>query len=89
MARAVSATARTVAIARESFLATGRVPVAIRPEVAQSWRRSAAHGVIERAMAPVELTDDSLRSYRDSHPLALAMPVIRRLLVAHRSESVV
>ncbi len=86
MARAVSATARTVSVAREAFLATGRVPGAIRAEVAQSWRRSAALGVIERAMAPVELTDDSLRSYRESHPLALAMPVIRRLLVAHALE---
>jgi transcriptional regulator of acetoin/glycerol metabolism len=86
MARAANATARIVAVARESFLATGQVPVAIRPEVVQSWRRSAAHGVIERAMAPVELTDDSLRSYRESHPLALAMPVIRKLLVAHALE---
>ncbi len=80
------AAARTVAAARESFLATGRVPGAIRPEVAQSWRRSAAFGVVDRAMAPVELTDDSLRSYRESHPLALAMPVIRKLLVAHALE---
>ncbi|HEX4015760.1 MAG TPA: GAF domain-containing protein [Frankiaceae bacterium] len=86
MARAANATARTVAVARESFLATGRVPGAIRPEVAQSWRRSAAHGVVDRAMAPVELTDDSLLSYRDNHPLSLAMPVIRKLLVAHALE---
>lgn len=86
MARAVSVTARTVSVAREAFLATGRVPGAIRAEVAQSWRRSAALGVIERAMAPVELTDDCLRSYRESHPLALAMPVIRRLLVTHALE---
>ncbi len=83
MADAASITARSVAVAREAFLATGNVPVAVRPEVAQSWRRSAAFGVVERAMAPVELTDDALRTYRDAHPLALAMPVIRRLLVAH------
>jgi transcriptional regulator of acetoin/glycerol metabolism len=78
--------ARTVAAARDLFLSTGRVPGAIRPEVAQSWRRSAAFGVVDRSMAPVELTDDSLRTYRESHPLALAMPVIRKLLVAHALE---
>lgn len=83
MADAASSTARTVAVAREAFLATGTVPGAVRPEVAQSWQRSAAFGVVERAMAPVELIDDALRTYRDAHPLALAMPVIRRLLVAH------
>ena len=86
MARAANAAALAVADAREAFLTTGQVPAAVRAEVAQSWQRSAAFGVVERAMAPVELTDDSLRSYRDSHPLALAMPVIRRLLVAHALE---
>ena len=80
------AATRTVAAARDLFLSTGRVPGAIRPEVAQSWRRSAALGVVDQAMAPVELTDDALRSYRESHPLALAMPVIRKLLVAHALE---
>ena len=83
MTSAAHTAARTVAGAREAFLTTGLVPRAVRPEVAQSWRRSAAFGVVERAMAPVELTDDDLHSYRDAHPLALAMPVIRRLLVAH------
>ncbi len=75
--------ARTVAAARELFLATGRVPAAVRAEVVQSWQRSTALGVVDQAMAPVELTDDALRNYRESHPLAVAMPVIRRLLVAH------
>ena len=80
---APSLTARSVAVARESFLTTGRVPRVIRPEVAQSWRRSAEHGVADGAMAPVDLTDDALRTYRAAHPLALGMPVIRRLLVEH------
>ncbi len=80
---APSLTARSVAVARESFLTTGRVPRVIRPEVARSWKRSAAHGVADGAMAPVDLTDDALRSYRAAHPLALGMPVIRRLLVEH------
>ncbi len=83
MAHAANATARTVADAREAFLTTGRVPGAVRDEVARSWQRSAALGVIERAMAPVELTDDALRTYRDNHPLAIAMPVVRELLVSH------
>jgi hypothetical protein len=75
--------ARTVAAARDQFLTTGLVPGAVRDEVARSWQRSAALGVIERAMAPVELTDDALRTYRDNHPLAIAMPVVRELLVSH------
>ncbi len=48
-----------------------------------SWRRSLGSGVDPDAVAaPVDLLDDDLASYRDAHPLAAVMPVIRRLLVA-------
>ncbi len=88
------AAARTVAAARDLFLTTGRLAdlqstIAkgmVRAEVAKSWQRSAEHGVTASEMAPVELTGDSLRSYRDAHPLSVAMPVIRRLLVEHAVE---
>ena len=55
---------------------------AVRPVVRDSWRRSLGSGVDPDGCAPpVELLDDELRAYRDAHPLARVMPVIRRLLV--------
>ncbi|MET0473832.1 MAG: GAF domain-containing protein [Mycobacterium sp.] len=54
----------------------------IRPVVAESWQRSLATGVdpdlgAARSSAVTRSVDD----LRDAHPLALALPVIRRLLV--------
>ncbi len=53
-----------------------------RTLVAESWSR-AEQGRLdpERVSAPLRLDGDVLRAYRDSHPLASAMPAIRRLLV--------
>jgi hypothetical protein len=54
----------------------------VRPVVLDSWRRSLGNGVDPDGGAPpVELLDDDLVAYRDAHPLAPLMPVIRRLLV--------
>lgn len=54
----------------------------IRPIVWDSWRRSLGSGVDPDGGGPsVDLVDDDLRAYRDSHPLAAVMPVIRKLLV--------
>src|SRR6476646_9957538 len=54
----------------------------VRPVVAKSWQRSLAKGVdpdIDGARpSPVAL---SIARLRDAHPLAPALPVIRRLLV--------
>jgi hypothetical protein len=54
----------------------------IRPMVAESWRRSLATGVDPDRdgglASPVTL---SLARMRDTHPLASALPLIRRLLV--------
>ncbi|GAA1431896.1 GAF domain-containing protein [Microlunatus lacustris] len=48
----------------------------------ESWRRSVDHGVDpELAAPPIRLPEDRLAELRAAHPLAAAMPVIRRLLL--------
>jgi transcriptional regulator of acetoin/glycerol metabolism len=55
---------------------------AVRDVVRASWRRSLGSGVDPDGCAPpVDLLDDDLLAYRETHPLAAVMPVIRRLLV--------
>lgn len=76
------ALSRTLAHAHDRFVETGRAGVAVRPLVAKSWRRSISIGIDpEQAAAPMALVDDELLSWRDAHPLAPVMPVIRRLLL--------
>jgi hypothetical protein len=79
--------AREVRAAHEQFLA-GEVDVAaldattVRPVVAKSWQRSLAKGVdpdFDRARPAAVAV--GIAKLRDSHPLAPALPVIRRLLV--------
>src|SRR4051794_37363064 len=54
----------------------------VRSVIRESWRRSLGSGVDPDGVAPpVELLDDDLIAYREAHPLASVMPVIRRLLV--------
>ena len=54
----------------------------IRPVVAESWRRSLATGVDpDRDGALSSAMTLSLARMRETHPLAAALPVIRRLLV--------
>ncbi|WP_233492150.1 phytochrome sensor protein [Blastococcus sp. TF02A-30] len=54
----------------------------LRTVVRDSWRRSLGHGVDPDGGAPpVELLDADLIAYREAHPLAPVMPVVRRLLV--------
>jgi hypothetical protein len=61
---------------------TDLVDGAVRDVVRASWRRSLGSGVDPDGCAPpVELLDDDLIAYREAHPLATVMPVIRRLLV--------
>ncbi|SOD95047.1 phytochrome sensor protein [Blastococcus haudaquaticus] len=55
---------------------------AVRAVVHDSWRRSLGSGVDpDGGVPPVDLLDDDLIAYREAHPLAPVMPVIRRLLV--------
>ncbi|MER5886666.1 GAF domain-containing protein [Streptomyces sp. NPDC001941] len=65
--------------AYEAFASAGRVERPVRPVVAESWRRSARAGVSPDGNAPVELPEDEIGAYREEHPLAGAMPLLREL----------
>jgi len=71
---------RLVRAAREGFLATGVLDAGVRRLVADSWRRCAERGTDPGAGPKVDLSDADLEAYRRSHPLAVALPVVRRLL---------
>jgi hypothetical protein len=67
--------------AHECFLTSGERPAAVRDVVATSWRRSLRAGVDPHLhRAPVQVTDDDLRAYREQHPLAGVLPMFRGLL---------
>jgi transcriptional regulator of acetoin/glycerol metabolism len=73
---------RSVARAHAGFVTSGLVSGAVRKVVQDSWRRSRATGVDpDSVLPPVDLEGEALEDYRDAHPLAAVMPVIRRLLV--------
>ncbi|WP_017588163.1 helix-turn-helix domain-containing protein [Nocardiopsis ganjiahuensis] len=73
---------RDVAVAHERFTGSGRLSGRVRPVVGESWRRSAMHGVDpDRTLPRLELTGPDLRAQRSAHPLAVAMPLLRRLLL--------
>jgi hypothetical protein len=53
----------------------------MRAEVADSWHRSAAAGVAAEVVeAPITLPDDSLRDYREAHPLSRVFPLLDDVL---------
>ena len=74
---------RRLRAAHERLVTGSGVPDdAVRLVVRDSWRRSLGCGVDPDGGAPpVDLLDDDLLAYREAHPLATVMPVIRRLLV--------
>ena len=60
----------------------------VRPVVYESWRRSLGSGVDpDGTPPPVDLLDHDLLAYREAHPLAAVMPVIRRLLVTDAEDA--
>ncbi|HEU5486572.1 MAG TPA: GAF domain-containing protein [Microlunatus sp.] len=72
----------------DTFVSSGTVDPALRPVVSESWRRSVRSGLDpERSLAPVRLDEALLSEARASHPLAVGMPVIRRLLVDEAAEA--
>ena len=74
--------------AHDDFVSTGALDRALRPVVAASWRRSIDSGVNPESSVPsIRLDDDRLAAIRATHPLASAMPVIRRLLVESAAEA--
>ncbi|MEV6747219.1 GAF domain-containing protein [Streptomyces sp. NPDC051080] len=72
--------------AHEVFTTAGRLERPVRPVVGESWRRSARARVSPDGAALVELGPDDLGPYRDGHPLAPAMPVIRELMGAYATD---
>ena len=78
---------RRLRTAHEAFVTGGGgapavVAAQVRPVVLDSWRRCLGSGVDpDGSTPPVDLLDDDLIAYREAHPLAAVMPVIRRLLV--------
>ncbi len=73
--------ARRVARAHAGFLA-GESPDSpgLRDVVAASWRRAAGAKVDPDAGPPVVLADGDLDAYRDAHPLASVIGVLRELV---------
>lgn len=56
----------------------------IRPLVHESWMRAIDSAVDPDSLpGAIDLTESDVREYRASHPLALALPVIHRLLIRH------
>src|SRR3954467_14409444 len=75
---------RRLRAAHETLVTSGAAPVQtdVRTVVWDSWRRCLGSGVDPDGTAPpVDLLDGDLLAYREQHPLAPVMPVIRRLLV--------
>ncbi|MBO1753099.1 transcriptional regulator [Actinotalea sp. BY-33] len=67
--------------AHEAFLG-GRAGAPVRQVVLDSWRRSRRSGVDpEHPRVEVDLTGRGLVDHRDQHPLAAALPVVRRALL--------
>ncbi|WP_250445737.1 helix-turn-helix domain-containing protein, partial [Actinotalea sp. C106] len=67
--------------AHEAFLG-GRSGTPVRQVVLDSWRRSRRSGVDpEHPRVEVDLTGRGLVDHRDQHPLATALPVVRRALL--------
>jgi transcriptional regulator of acetoin/glycerol metabolism len=74
--------------AHDRFVITGQADLALRQVVSESWRRSVDAGLDpEGAMARIGLDDQRLAEIRAGHPLAVAMPVIRRLLLASLTDA--
>ncbi|WP_135848378.1 sigma-54-dependent transcriptional regulator family protein [Serinibacter arcticus] len=73
---------RAMRRAHEEFLTRGWLAPSVRDVVAASWRRSARIGVDpEHPAPPVDISAVDLTSLRRDHPLAVAIPVVRSLLI--------
>ncbi|MEU4492129.1 GAF domain-containing protein [Streptomyces sp. NPDC023998] len=72
--------------AYEAYLTAGRVERPVRSVVAESWRRSARAQVSPEGTAGVELDAEALAAYRENHPLARVMPLVRELMGAYASD---
>ncbi len=84
----VDPSARIAALHRayDAYVTAGRVERPVRPVVADSWRRSARARVSPEGTAGVDLDDDALTAYREGHPLARVMPLVRELMGAYAQD---
>ncbi|MEU4388264.1 transcriptional regulator [Promicromonospora sp. NPDC023805] len=83
MAKVPHRDAQWVRAAYESFVgsAGSQEPTGIDPVVAASWRRSLRNGVDPDQPSEVAVAaSGDLEDYRRSHPLAVAMPMVRDLV---------
>ncbi|MFK4225954.1 GAF domain-containing protein [Streptomyces sp. NPDC019890] len=69
--------------AYDAYLTAGRVERPVRSVVAESWRRSARAQVSPEGTPGVELDAEALAAYRENHPLARVMPLVRELMGAY------
>lgn len=61
---------------------------ALKPELRDSWHRSAYFlPDPSAALAPVDMGDNDLHTYRRDHPLHLVLPIFQRLLVQPATEA--
>lgn len=91
--RVPSISVKALRVVHERFI-TGQIDASsldstpLRTIVAESWQRSLATGVDpDRGGAQASAIADSVARMRTTHPLASALPVIRRLLVDDAVES--
>lgn len=74
--------------AHDAFVETGTADDTVRPLVLESWRRSLQGGLDpEHSVAPFRLDPEELAALRERHPLTVAMPVIRQLLVQEAEQA--
>ena len=74
--------------AHDDFVQTGQIDRALRRVVVDSWRRSVGSGLDPEYSRPqIRLNAAQLAEIRATHPLAAAMPIIRRLLVDSAAEA--
>lgn len=73
----------TVSAAHDEFVTTGHAPGrSVRRVVADSWRRSRRSGVDpEQSAPPVDVSANDLAGLRREHPLSVALPIVRQLLL--------
>lgn len=76
------------ALGRETAPRLESAPGRMRRIVRESWDRSIARRVDpDLQHAPIRLDDALLRQQRQEHPLAVALPVVRRLLAHHAEDA--
>lgn len=79
---------RDLARAHDRFVQSGVTDPTLRPLVRESWLRSLEVGLDpEAALAALRLAEDAVAEIRSAHPLAEAMPIIRRLLVESATDA--